>query len=127
MADTAEMTRRAQIAARGKPYRPRYSQQDVIDFANESGMSKEVTESLLGMDPRKRDQIINMSKETMTQDTSGADLRAIMMAEEPATKKRKGGPIHKKAEMMGGGMYKGKKHSYAGGGMVKDMKLMRSK
>ena len=126
MADTAEMTRRAQIAARGKPYRPRYSQQDVIDFANESGMSKEVTESLLGMDPRKRDQIINMSKET-TQDPSGADLRAIMMEKEPATKKRKGGPIHKKAEMMGGGMYKGKKHSYAGGGMVKDMKLMRTK
>ena len=42
MADTAEMTRRAQIAARGKPYRPRYSQQDVIDFANESGMSEKV-------------------------------------------------------------------------------------
>ena len=41
--------------------------------------------------------------------------------------RRKGGPIHKKAEMMGGGMYKGKKHSYAGGGMVKDMKLMRTK
>ena len=41
--------------------------------------------------------------------------------------KHKGGPIHKKAEMMGGGMYKGKKHSYAGGGMVKDMKLMRTK
>ncbi len=37
------------------------------------------------------------------------------------------GGMHKKAEMMGGGMYKGKKHSYAGGGMVKDMKLMRSK
>ncbi len=32
----------------------------------------------------------------------------------------------KKPEMMGGGMYKSKKHSYAAGGMVKDMKLMRS-
>tara|TARA_R110000744_G_scaffold285418_2_gene396821 strand:- start:755 stop:1060 length:306 start_codon:yes stop_codon:yes gene_type:complete len=41
--------------------------------------------------------------------------------------KHKGGPIHKKAEMMGGGMYKSKKHSYATGGMVKDMKLMRKK
>ncbi len=41
--------------------------------------------------------------------------------------KRKGGPIHKKAEMMGGGMYKSKKHSYATGGMVKDMNIMRTK
>ena len=37
------------------------------------------------------------------------------------------GGMQKKAEMMGGGMYKGKKHSYAGGGMVKDMKIMRTK
>ena len=41
-------------------------------------------------------------------------------------KKKKTKPS-KRPEMMGGGMYKGKKHSYAAGGMVKDMKIMRSK
>ena len=29
--------------------------------------------------------------------------------------------------MMGGGMYKSNKHSYDTGGMVKDMKIMRTK
>tara|TARA_R110000824_G_scaffold250887_1_gene439659 strand:+ start:44 stop:493 length:450 start_codon:yes stop_codon:yes gene_type:complete len=41
-------------------------------------------------------------------------------------KKKKTKPS-KRPEMMGGGMYKSKKHSYAAGGMVKDMKIMRSK
>ena len=60
------------------------------------------------------------------QDAARAAEARRALSETPSSR-RKGGPIHKKAEMMGGGMYKGKKHSYAGGGMVKDMKLMRSK
>ena len=40
---------------------------------------------------------------------------ARMKKKKPTTKARKGG------------MYKGKKHTYATGGMVKDMKIMRSK
>lgn len=38
----------------------------------------------------------------------------------------KGGNI-KKLQMVHGGAYKGKKHSYAAGGVVKNMKIMRSK
>ena len=38
----------------------------------------------------------------------------------------KGGNI-KKLQMVHGGAYKGKKHSYAAGGVVKDMKIMRNK
>ena len=41
-------------------------------------------------------------------------------------KKKKTKPS-KRPEMMGGGMYKSKKHSYAAGGMVKDMNMMRNK
>ena len=36
-------------------------------------------------------------------------------------------PELKKANMAKGGMYKKKMHSYAAGGMVKDMKIMRNK
>ena len=35
--------------------------------------------------------------------------------------------MNKKTKMMGGSMYKKKMHAYAAGGMVKDMKLMRTK
>ena len=41
-------------------------------------------------------------------------------------KYRKGG-VKKKPQMSHGGAYKGKKHTYAAGGAVKDMKIMRSK
>ena len=33
----------------------------------------------------------------------------------------------KKPEMMKGGMYKGKKHMYAAGGLVRDMNIMENK
>ena len=38
-----------------------------------------------------------------------------------------GGGEYKKPQMVHGGVHKGKKHAYAAGGMVKDMKIMRNK
>ena len=40
---------------------------------------------------------------------------------------RKGGMYGKKTSMMKGGMYKGKMHSYVGGGMVRDLETLRRK
>ena len=41
--------------------------------------------------------------------------------------KHKGGPVHKRPQMMGGGMYKGRKHAYAAGGSVKNLNIVKSK
>ena len=43
------------------------------------------------------------------------------------TTKHKGGPVHKRPQMMGGGMYKGRKHAYAAGGSVKNLNIVKSK
>ena len=48
----------------------------------------------------------------------------------PKKKMNKGGysgMSMKKPEMMKGGMYKGKKHMYAAGGLVRDMNIMENK
>ena len=71
----------------------------------------------------KKDMERKAAQEAAQEAARAAEARQALTP----SSRRKGGPIYKKAEMMGGGMYKGKKHSYAGGGMVKDMKLMRSK
>ena len=51
--------------------------------------------------------------------------REMREQNQPLPRKKPKAP--KRPEMLGGGMYKSKKHSYAAGGMVKDMKLIRSK
>ena len=44
-----------------------------------------------------------------------------------APKMEMGGMYGKKPEMMKGGKYKGKMHSYLGGGMVRDLETLRRK
>ncbi len=44
-----------------------------------------------------------------------------------APKMAMGGMYGKKPEMMKGGKYKGKMHSYLGGGMVRDLETLRRK
>ena len=50
-----------------------------------------------------------------------------LKAAETKTRKHKGGPVHKRPQMMGGGMYKGRKHAYAAGGTVKNLNIVKSK
>ena len=82
---------------------------------------------------------IKFGKDTFKEDIRKAEqIDRIARKEkekEEKAKKRNGGPVkklakggmNKKTKMMGGSMYKKKMHAYAAGGMVKDMKLMRSK
>ena len=57
--------------------------------------------------------------------------RAMQEAEKasPATpittNRYKGGPVQKRPQMMHGGVYKGKKHAYAAGGYVNNLKMMK--
>ena len=53
--------------------------------------------------------------------------RMTMKRKTAAPKMAMGGMYGKKPEMMKGGNYKGKMHSYAGGGMVRDLEVMRKK
>ena len=43
----------------------------------------------------------------------------------PVTSRYKGGPVQKRPQMMHGGVYKGKKHAYAAGGYVNNLKMMK--
>jgi len=63
-----------------------------------------------------------------TERTGGSSIEEIppKPRKRPTRKQPKlghGGMAMKKPEMMKGGMYKGKKHMYAAGGMVKEIKM----
>ena len=61
-----------------------------------------------------------------TERTGGSSLFPAPPPKRPTKKEPKlghGGMAMKKPEMMKGGMYKGKKHMYAAGGMVKEIKM----
>ena len=61
-----------------------------------------------------------------TERTGGSSLFPAPPPKRPTKKEPKlghGGMAMKKPEMMKGGMYKGKKHTYAAGGMVKEIKM----
>ena len=95
--------------------------------------------------PKDRQKYINLLEKGNIKFGKGTFKKDILEAKqldriarkekEKKAKKRKGGPVkklakggmNKKTKMMGGSMYKKKMHSYAAGGMVKDMKIMRTK
>ena len=53
------------------------------------------------------------------------DVEKTSPATPITTNRYKGGPVQKRPQMMHGGVYKGKKHAYAAGGYVNNLKMMK--
>ena len=53
------------------------------------------------------------------------DIEKTSPATPITTNRYKGGPVQKRPQMMHGGVYKGKKHAYAAGGYVNNLKMMK--
>ena len=73
----------------------------------------------------------NIAAELTPEQVKAAVKKIMQDIEKPSpatpitTNRYKGGPIQKRPQMMHGGAYKGKKHSYAAGGSVNSLKMMR--
>ena len=106
-----------------KPYKPMYDKKIYEKY-------KDACEGLTGS---KLDgcvsSILEGSPSMFELPRGGVDVAKGGVIKKKANKKPKmmHGGMHKKAKMMGGGMYQKKTHSYATGGTVKDMNIMKSK
>ena len=107
-----------------KPYIPQYSEDVYKQFEDYPGWDNKSNQ--------EKDRIIATIGEGTRPDPPPHEFPpgGINIAKGGLIKKkqmRHGGVPTKRPQMMHGGAYKGKSHSYATGGAVKDMKSMRNK
>ena len=111
----------------GKGYTDKELSEAIKFFKTQTTMSDEQINAIPTNElvPKMKEFIMLDSDRTGPSSVTEEDVP--MPRKKPKKKKMNkggyGGTAMKKPEMMKGGMYKGKKHMYAAGGMVKELKM----